>query len=75
MMDESASQVNYSRHLLDEELLIHLILTFRPFIFIKTFLSQVTVQVIFSSRGFLIYLLKRQEHLHLVMFCGFLYIF
>lgn len=71
MMDENAFQANYFRHLLDEEPLLLLNPTFRPFTFIKIFLFQVIVKAIFSSHGFLIYLLKRQEHLRQAMFCGF----
>ena len=71
MMDENAFQANYFNHLLDEESLLHLNPTSRPFTFIKIFLSQVIVKAIFSSHEFLIYLLKRQEHLRQAMFCGF----
>lgn len=75
MMDENASQVKYSHHRLGEEFPLHLKPTFRQFIFTKTFLFQVIVKAIFSFHGFIIYRLKRQGHLHQVMFCEFSYIF
>lgn len=75
MMDENASQVKYSLHRQGEELILHPQPTSRQFIFTKTFLSRVIVKAIFSFHRFLIYQLKRQGHLHQVMFCGFLYIF